>query len=105
MSTLRDVAPHLERALSKNELETPAVYAVPEIRLETVRVAMRDGILLATDLYLPPKLPAPAIAIRTPYGRGGDPNASLLLAFARRGYVGIAQDCRGTGDSQPDAWD
>lgn len=102
---LREIAPHLERALSKNEFETPAVHAASEIKLETVRVAMRDGILLATDLYLPPKLPAPAVAIRTPYGRGGDANASLLLAFARRGYLGISQDCRGTGDSQPDAWD
>ncbi len=104
-SPLRDVAPQLERALSKAEIETPAVYAVSVIKIETVQVAMRDGILLATDLYLPPKLPAPAVAIRTPYGRGGDANANLLLAFARRGYVGIAQDCRGTGDSQPDAWD
>lgn len=104
-SRLRDVAPHLERALSKNEIETPAVHGVSDITLETVQVAMRDGVLLATDLYLPPRLPAPAVAIRTPYGRGGDANASLLLAFARRGYVGISQDCRGTGDSQPEEWD
>ena len=102
---LRDVAPHLERALSQSEIETPAVYAVSDIKLETVQVAMRDGALLATDVYLPPRLPAPVIAIRTPYGRGGDANASLLLAFARRGYVGIAQDCRGTGDSEPEDWD
>jgi uncharacterized protein len=101
---LRDAAPYLERALSKNEFDTPATYAVSDIKIETVKVAMRDGVLLATDLYLPPKLPAPAISLRTPYGRGGDANATLLLAFARRGYVGVAQDCRGTGDSEPDHW-
>lgn len=104
-SSQRDLTPRLEAALSKNELATPAIHAVSDIRIETVRVAMRDGTMLATDLYLPPKRPAPAISLRTPYGRGGDANANLLLAFARRGYVGIAQDCRGTGDSEPDAWD
>lgn len=68
-------------------------------------VAMRDGVRLATDLYLPPKLPAPAIAIRTPYSRSMDAYVGAFLSFARRGYAVVAQDCRGTGDSEPDAWD
>ncbi len=66
---------------------------------------MRDGVRLATDLYLPPLLPAPAVAVRTPYSRGADTGVGLHLTFARRGYVVIAQDCRGTGDSEPDNWD
>ncbi len=66
---------------------------------------MRDGVRLATDLYLPPKLPAPAIALRTPYGRASDKYVGVFLAFARRGYAVIAQDCRGTGESEPDSWD
>ena len=33
-------------------------------------VAMRDGVRLATDVYLPPGVaePVPAILVRTPYG-------------------------------------
>jgi predicted acyl esterase len=60
---------------------------------------------LATDLYLPPRLPGPAIAVRTPYGKDADRSAGVFLFFARRGYVVISQDCRGTGDSEPDSWD
>jgi uncharacterized protein len=78
-------------------------YAPAEIRQETVVVAMRDGIRLATDLYLPPVEPAPAVAQRTPYGRAL--LAEMFVTLARCGYVAISQDCRGTGDSEPDHWD
>ena len=66
---------------------------------------MRDGVRLRTDLYLPPVVPAPAIAVRTPYGRAASGFVGRFLSFARRGYVGISQDCRGTGESEPEAWD
>ncbi|MDE2111811.1 MAG: CocE/NonD family hydrolase [Alphaproteobacteria bacterium] len=66
---------------------------------------MRDGVELATDVYLSGTCPAPAIIFRTPYGRANDKNIGVFLVLARRGYVVVAQDCRGTGDSQPDAWD
>jgi predicted acyl esterase len=61
---------------------------------------------LATDVYLPPVLPAPAIAVRTPYGRAAmEKLVGAFVSFARRGYVVISQDCRGTGDSEPEDWD
>lgn len=66
---------------------------------------MRDGVRLATDVYLPPMIPASAIAVRTPYGRGMDALAGAFISFARRGFVVVSQDCRGTGDSEPDHWD
>ena len=66
---------------------------------------MRDGVSLATDLYLPPLSHAPTIAVRTPYGRANDRMVGAFLSFARRGYAVLSQDCRGTGDSEPDAWD
>jgi uncharacterized protein len=66
---------------------------------------MRDGVRLATDLYLPPACPAPAIAMRTPYGRANDKFVGAFLSFVRRGYAVIAQDCRGTGDSEPETFD
>jgi predicted acyl esterase len=102
---LANVAPELYRLLKRGVLETPAKYAVSQIRCETVKVRMRDGICLATDVYLPPTVPGPAVAVRTPYSRGMDALAWVLLSLARRGYVGISQDCRGTGESEPDSWD
>ncbi len=78
-------------------------HEAAEVRQETVMVAMRDGIRLATDLYLPPVERAPAVAQRTPYGRAllGE----TFVTLARAGYVVLSQDCRGTGDSEPDHWD
>jgi uncharacterized protein len=66
---------------------------------------MRDGTRLATDIYLPPIEVAPVIAMRTPYGRGADAFVGAFMSFARRGYVVLSQDCRGTGDSEPEYWD
>lgn len=101
---LADAVPELERILMGGG-DTPPQFAVSEIRCETVMVTMRDGVRLATDLYLPPVRPAPAIAMRTPYGRATDKFVGAFLSFARRGYVVVSQDCRGTGDSEPDSWD
>ncbi|TDC53275.1 CocE/NonD family hydrolase [Jiangella ureilytica] len=94
----------LERLLAATASGTPEPrFDADAIRRETVRMAVRDGTLLATDVYLPPTTPAPAVALRTPYGR--DQLGECLLVLARRGYVVVAQDCRGTGDSEPDHWD
>lgn len=102
---LSRVAPELERALIEREPFSPARFTADEIRRETIWMPMRDGVRLATDLYLPPQLPAPAVAMRTTYARANPKMLDTLLALARRGYVVIAQDCRGTGDSEPDSWD
>lgn len=102
---LADAAPELERILKRSRIHTPPRVPVSQIRCEAVMVAMRDGVRLATDLYLPPVLPAPAIAMRSPYGRAADSFVGVFLSFARRGYVVISQDVRGTGDSEPESWD
>lgn len=63
--------------------------------VETVSVPMRDGVLLATDVYRDPAGgPAPVILTRTPYDRtrGQD----VAQRFVKAGYVFVAQDCRGT---------
>jgi predicted acyl esterase len=96
--------PDLERILMSPG-GTPGRFAPSEIRQRTVWVTMRDGVRLATDLYLPPEVPAPAVAARTPYGRGNPKLAEPLRALAEHGYVAVAQDCRGTGDSEPESWD
>lgn len=102
---LDEIAPGLQRILKRSMMLTPPRFAASEIRCETTQVAMRDGVRLATDVYLPPLPSAPAIAVRTPYGRGMDAYAGAFLSFARRGYAVVSQDCRGTGDSEPDHWD
>lgn len=91
------------RAALAGEIGTPAVFPAEAIRQETQFVAMRDGVKLAAHLHLPPKLPAPVIAVRSPYGRAR--YAEISMALARRGYAVICQDVRGTGDSEPDSWD
>jgi len=89
------------------------------IVLHDVLVPMRDGVLLATDIYLPPgsregvSPPLPVILERTPYGkhipsrseRGpGDPEpmarGEVARYFVERGYAVIYQDCRGRYGSE-----
>ncbi len=95
----------LQFALKSKDVRTPAQFAAADVKLETVSVPMRDGIRLATDLYLPPRLPAPVVAVRTPYGRDADEMVAAFMAFSRRGYVVAAQDLRGTGGSEPEDHD
>ena len=72
------------------------------IGCHTEMVPMRDGTLLATDIYMPASTgPQPVILQRTPYGHtlghGCFAGTSGQMAFwARNGYVGITQDSRGT---------
>lgn len=99
---LRDEWPELERLLTVNA-DPPPRFAESEIGRKTLNVVMRDGIRLATDLYLPPLEKAPTIIERTPYGRRKRPES--LTGLSRQGYVVVVQDCRGTGDSEPNIWD
>lgn len=101
---LARVAPELERALTAGTPGLP-IFADADIRIETQYVAMRDGVRLATDLYSPPSNRAPVIVIRTPYGRAMQKIVTVCATFSRHGFIAVAQDCRGTGDSEPDDWD
>jgi len=64
-----------------------------------IMVAMRDGVNLATDLYLPTRngdlAPGkfPVILTRTPYNKNGSKRFGEY--YAARGYVFVAQDTRG----------
>ncbi len=62
------------------------------------RVRMRDGVELSADVYRP-AIPGrfPVILLRTPYLKTGQLKNGNL--FASRGYVFVAQDVRGRGDS------
>ncbi len=84
-----------------------------------VRVPMRDGVHLATDLYRPARSGQavtgrfPVILERTPYGRNVTSfrdftaaraapltRAEVAAFYVRHGYVVVFQDCRGRYDSE-----
>jgi len=65
-----------------------------------VRIPIRGGITLAADLVLPAELPAPAVVMRTPYGRSGERQTVRADAFAKAGYCACWVDVRGRGDSE-----
>lgn len=64
-----------------------------------VMVPMRDGVRLATDVFVPEvPAPVPAIVVRTPYDRTATALVNLrfdVLRAAARGYAVVTQDTRG----------
>ncbi len=80
--------------------QTPVPYEV--LALKQVPVAMRDGVRLLADVYLPARNGAPApgkfpcLLERTPYGRSG----SAAAYFVPQGYVAISQSVRGRYGSE-----
>jgi uncharacterized protein len=67
--------------------------------LRDVMVQMRDGISLATDVYLPDTAgPFATVMIRLPYGKTVDycGVAEIAAHWNRKGYAFAGQDCRGT---------
>lgn len=89
--------------------------------LSDVMVPMRDGVRLATDIYLPAGEAArdtarfPVILERTPYNKTASSRsergpsdatpmtrAQVAEFFVQRGYVVIYQDCRGRHKSEGD---
>ncbi|MBK9124868.1 MAG: CocE/NonD family hydrolase [Chloroflexi bacterium] len=64
---------------------------------KNIMVPMRDGVLLATDVYrLGGAAPAPVLVARTPYNKDGDLVRSLdVMRAVQAGYVVVVQDVRG----------
>ena len=87
-----------------------APFPMPEARFDArveqaVRVPMRDGVRLSTDLYFPVGAPEPlpAILIRTPYDKGGFRSAyaaDVVRLFVGHGYAVAVQDKRGRFESE-----
>ncbi len=136
VNVLRDEVTHFRvgntRLMKKRKPYTPIVGIVPGLLLVlssygnaqtdvrnpsydvatavNVMVPMRDGVKLATDVYMPAHggqlAPGrfPVLVSRTPYGKVGvtAPAGSNEIAryFAQRGYVVVVQDCRGRYNSE-----
>jgi uncharacterized protein len=64
-----------------------------------VRIPLRDGVTLAADVVLPAGRPAPAVVMRTPYGRSGERQSARAEPYAKAGYAFVIVDVRGRGDS------
>lgn len=78
-------------------LSQPKYTVVEEL---DVRIPMRDGIRLSTNIYRPKEPGAyPVLLQRTPYGNGGSGNKQAHF-FAERGYVFAVQDTRGRYESE-----
>lgn len=76
-----------------------AAYAPPEKK--TYMIEMRDGVKLATDVYIAPGsfgTPKPVILIRTPYGKDG--MDMYRTFYSTQDYHLVIQDLRGTHDSE-----
>lgn len=59
-----------------------------------VKVPMRDGVRLCSNVFVPPGgVKYPAILLRTPYSKGGDIGG--YKSFVDRGYAVVLQDVRG----------
>jgi putative CocE/NonD family hydrolase len=102
---------------ARGAADAPAPF---EAALESnIRVRMRDGVHLATDVYRPARSGRavtgrfPIIMERTPYGRNvtnfrdftaanhtPKTRAEVAELYVRNGYVVIFQDCRGRHDSE-----
>lgn len=72
-----------------------------------VMVEMRDGVRLATDIFLPLRDeadgPCPILVYRTPYSKDlMAANYGFAAWFAQRGYTVVQQDCRGCFKSEGD---
>ena len=71
------------------------------IRKTDVMIPTRDGVQLATDLYLPATGgkaadgPFPTVLVRTPYNKVAESAVHDAKFLARRGYVCALQDVRG----------
>lgn len=83
--------------------------------VEGTLIPMRDGVELATDIYLPPdhhQERYPTILLRTPYGKDDSGLVSTAKAWAEKENVAVVvQDTRGQGQSkgndrifQTDGW-
>lgn len=75
--------------------------ALKEVQIDfDRRVRMRDGVELSADIYRPDDGGRyPAVLLRTPYVKNGEPQLRIGRYFAARGYALVYVDVRGRGNS------
>lgn len=79
---------------------------VVDARADQVRVRMRDGVRLATDVYLPTRAGrshrVPTVLVRLPYDKSAEFAfmSQIATRMTERGYAFVAQDVRGKARSE-----
>lgn len=79
-----------------------------DTRLADVMVPMRDGVRLATEVWIPDGAPAPALLLRLPYGKDMTPEVTMAprrQALVDAGYVVVWQDVRGRFRSEGEGFE
>ena len=98
-----DPGRHILRGAKAEAEIRKMVWQMPQVTRRAGRaVPMKDGVSLATDLYLPKGAgPFPTVLVRTPYGktRNGEVRQWVRL-FAPEGYAVVVQDMRGRWGSE-----
>jgi len=71
---------------------------------QEVMIPMRDGVKLATNIFLPEgEGPFPVVLSRTPYNKGpAEKREKAEKQYTDRGYARVVQDCRGRFASEGD---
>ena len=91
--------------MTRLDTETPVTSETTDVRSQRIlfrqQVAMRDGVHLCTDVYLPPQTGArPTVVVRTPYGRHMQILMRLAKSLNNSGCAVVMQDCRGRYQSE-----
>jgi len=106
---LRSILPHSAWLLAPVVLcaATNATDPSRAFKRMEVQIAMRDGVKLYTDIYIPKKsrTPLPFLMTRTPYGATDEKGVNTLLPgsykdFVEEGYIFVFQDIRGRYKSE-----
>lgn len=80
-----------------NDTEGKDIRVIEEL---DVRVPMRDGVRLSTNIYRPDSAGTfPVLLTRSPYGNGGAGNR-FAHSFVKKGYIVVSQDTRGRYESE-----
>jgi uncharacterized protein len=73
--------------------------AAPALKKTEQMVPMRDGVKLATSIFLPEgNGPFPIVLQRTPYGK--EAFSQGAAGWTKAGFAFVVQDCRGKGKSE-----
>ncbi|MBM3537347.1 MAG: CocE/NonD family hydrolase, partial [Alphaproteobacteria bacterium] len=84
----------------------PSIWSLPGLVVHhDTPVRMRDGVTLATDIYMPDRGgPFPALLLRTPYDKGDATETTYAHAawYAQHGFAALSQDVRGRWQSGGD---
>jgi putative CocE/NonD family hydrolase len=106
---LKSILPHSAWLLAPLVLSAATNATDPSraFKRMEVQIAMRDGVKLYTDIYIPKKArtPLPFLMTRTPYGATDEKGTNTLLPgsykdFVQDGYIFVFQDIRGRYKSE-----